>query len=201
MRRVDDDLKNGLQQCLELARPRRDQLVTQAFANAGIIALRRVIKKDLDRLARATGATIVTGLDELKPEDLGSAALVEEKRIGSGIMTFVSGTKNHSATLLLRGGTQQVLNGLERALDDALHAVADVVEDKKLVAGGGAPVLPFRLMDADVMKIGGPHHDQRIPSFHFQDLLGKPGNFDGMMDPLKIRPEIFLHFQCNPFPK
>ena len=73
------------------------------LANAGIIALRRVIKKDLDRLARATGATIVTGLDELKAEDLGTAALVEEKRIGSGIMTFVSGTKNHSATLLLGG--------------------------------------------------------------------------------------------------
>ncbi|HUM82129.1 MAG TPA: thermosome subunit alpha, partial [Methanothrix sp.] len=98
-----------------------DDLAQHYLANAGILALRRVIKKDLDRLARATGASIVTGLDELKPELLGSASLVEEKRIGSGIMTFISGTRNHSATLLLRGGTQQVLNGLERALDDALH--------------------------------------------------------------------------------
>ncbi|MDD1731878.1 MAG: thermosome subunit gamma [Methanosaeta sp. NSM2] len=122
-----------------------DDLAQHHLANAGIIALRRVIKKDLDRLARATGATIVTGLDELKPEDLGTAALVEEKRIGSGIMTFVSGTKNHSATLLLRGGTQQVLNGLERALDDALHAVADVVEDGKMVPGGGAPEIELSL--------------------------------------------------------
>lgn len=115
-----------------------DDLAQHYLANAGILALRRVIKKDMDKLSKATGANILTSLDELLPSELGAAALVEEKRVGSGIMTFVTGTKNYAVTLLLRGGTQQVLNGLERALDDALHAVADVVEDKKLVAGGGA---------------------------------------------------------------
>jgi chaperonin GroEL (HSP60 family) len=122
-----------------------DDLAQHHLANAGVLALRRVIKKDMDKLAKATGANIVTGLDELKPSDLGIAALVEEKRLGSGIMTFITGTKNASATLLLRGGTQQVLNGLERALDDALHAVADVVEDGKLVAGGGAPEIELSM--------------------------------------------------------
>jgi thermosome len=122
-----------------------DDLAQHHLANAGVLALRRVIKKDMDKLAKATGANIVTGLDELKPSDLGIAALVEEKRLGSGIMTFITGTKNTSATLLLRGGTQQVLNGLERALDDALHAVADVVEDGKLVAGGGAPEIELAM--------------------------------------------------------
>lgn len=122
-----------------------DDLAQHHLADAGILALRRVIKKDMDKLAKATGANIVTGLDELGPSDLGSAALVEEKRMGSGIMTFITGTKNHSATLLLRGGTQQVLNGMERALDDALHAVADVVEDGKLVAGGGAPEIELSM--------------------------------------------------------
>ncbi len=122
-----------------------DDLAQHHLANAGVLALRRVIKKDMDKLAKATGANIVTGLDELKPSDLGTAALVEEKRMGSGIMTFITGTKNSSATLLLRGGTQQVLNGLERALDDALHAVADVVEDGKLVAGGGAPEIELAM--------------------------------------------------------
>jgi len=122
-----------------------DDLAQHHLANAGVLALRRVIKKDMDKLAKATGANIVTGLDELRPSDLGTAALVEEKRLGSGIMTFITGTKNHSATLLLRGGTQQVLNGLERALDDALHAVADVVEDGKMVAGGGAPEIELAM--------------------------------------------------------
>ncbi len=122
-----------------------DDLAQHYLANAGVLALRRVIKKDLDKLSKATGANIVTSLDELKPSDLGAAALVEEKRLGSGIMTFVTGTKNHAVTLLLRGGTKQVLDGLERALDDALHAVADVVEDKKLVAGGGAPEIELSL--------------------------------------------------------
>ena len=122
-----------------------DDLAQHYLAQAGVLALRRVIKKDLDKLAKATGANIVTSLDELKPSDLGSAALVEERRVGSGIMTFITGTKKSAATLLLRGGTQQVLDGLERALDDALHAVADVVEDKKLVVGGAAPEIEIAL--------------------------------------------------------
>jgi len=122
-----------------------DDLAQHHLANASVLALRRVIKKDMDKLSKATGANIVTSLDELKPGDLGTAALVEEKRVGNGIMTFVSGTKNHAVTLLLRGGTQQVLNGVERALDDALHAVADVVEDGKLLAGGGAPEIELSL--------------------------------------------------------
>ena len=122
-----------------------DDLAQHYLASAGILALRRVIKKDLDKLSKATGANIVTSLDELNPSDLGSAALVDERRVGSGIMTFITGTKNIAVTLLLRGGTQQVLNGLERALDDALHAVADVVEDKKLVVGGGAPEIEIAM--------------------------------------------------------
>ena len=122
-----------------------DDQAQHYLATAGVLAMRRVIKKDLDKLAKATGAIIVTSLDELNPSNLGSAALVEEKRVGNGIMTFVTGTKNPAVTLLLRGGTQQVLNGLERALDDALHAVADVVEDNKLVAGGGAPEIELAM--------------------------------------------------------
>jgi len=122
-----------------------DDLAQHYLANAGILALRRVIKKDLDKISKATGANILTSLDELSPKELGSAALVEERHVGNGIMTFVTGTKNHAVTLLLRGGTQQVLNGLERALDDALHAVADVVEENKLVAGGGAPEIELSL--------------------------------------------------------
>ncbi|RQW77964.1 MAG: thermosome subunit [Methanothrix sp.] len=122
-----------------------DDMAQHYLANAGVLALRRVIKKDMDKLSKATGANILTSLDELQPSELGTAALVEEKHVGNGVMTFITGTKNYAVTLLLRGGTQQVLNGLERALDDALHAVADVVEDGTLVAGGGAPEIELSL--------------------------------------------------------
>lgn len=122
-----------------------DDMAQHYLANAGILALRRVIKSDLDKLSRATGANVITGLDELKPSDLGTASVVEERRVGTGVMTFVTGTKNTSFTLLLRGGTQQVLNDLERSLDDALHAVADVVEDGLVIAGGGAPEVELSL--------------------------------------------------------
>jgi chaperonin GroEL (HSP60 family) len=122
-----------------------DDLAQHYLANSGVIALRRVIKSDLEKLSKATGANIVTSLDELTPSDLGTADVVEERRLGAGKMTFVTGTKNPSMTLLLRGGTQQVLDDLERALDDAMHAVADAVEDGKLLAGGGAPEIELSL--------------------------------------------------------
>lgn len=122
-----------------------EDMAQHILANAGVLALRRVNRTDLDRLSRATGANIVTSLDELKPADLGTADLVEEKTVGNGAMTFVSGTKNKSVTLVLRGGTQQVLDSLERALDDAVHAVADVIEDSRVVPGGGAPEIELSL--------------------------------------------------------
>ncbi len=122
-----------------------DDMAQHYLANAGILALRRVIKSDMDKLSRATGGNIITSLDELKPSDLGTAAVVEERRVGTGVMTFVTGTKNSSFTVLLRAGTKQVLDDLERSLDDALHAVADVVEDGKVLAGGGASEVELAL--------------------------------------------------------
>ena len=122
-----------------------DDLAQHHLAYAGVLALRRVNRSDLDRLSRATGANIVTSLDELKPSDLGTADLVEEKKVGNGAMTFVSGTRNKSVTLVLRGGTQQVLDSMERALDDAVHAVADVIEDQRVIPGGGASEVELSL--------------------------------------------------------
>ncbi len=122
-----------------------DDLAQHHLADAGVLGLRRVNRSDLDRLSRATGANIVTSLDELKPSDLGTADLVEEKKVGNGAMTFVSGTRNKSVTLVLRGGTQQVLDSMERALDDAVHAVADVIEDQRVIPGGGASEVELSL--------------------------------------------------------
>ncbi len=122
-----------------------DDMAQHYLANAGVLALRRVIKKDIEKLAKATGGRVITSLEEMGPQDLGQAAVVEEKRVGAGVMTFITGTKNKAVTLLLRGGTQQVVNSAERALDDAIHAVADVVEDGKVLAGAGAPEMELSM--------------------------------------------------------
>ncbi|MEM0498954.1 MAG: thermosome subunit beta [Methanothrix sp.] len=117
-----------------------DDLAQHFLAKAGIMAYRRMRKSDLEKLSRATGGRLITNLDELKPDDLGEAALVEERIVGAGPMTFVTGCRNPGyLSLILRGGTQQVVDSLERALDDALHAVATAIESGKLLAGGGAP--------------------------------------------------------------
>jgi thermosome len=122
-----------------------DDMAQHYLANAGILALRRVIKGDMEKLSKATGGNVITSVDELDASDLGTAGVVEERRVGTGVMTFVTGTKNPFITLLLRAGTRQVLDDLERSLDDALHAVADVIEDEKIVAGGGAPEIELSL--------------------------------------------------------
>jgi thermosome len=123
-----------------------EDLAQSILAKAGIMAFRRIRKTDLKKLARATGGNIVTNLDEMTPADLGRAEMVEEKKVGGAHMAFVTGlAKEGTVSLLLRGGTQQVVDSLERALDDALHAVAAAVEDGTLVAGGGAPEVELYL--------------------------------------------------------
>ncbi|HII06187.1 MAG TPA: thermosome subunit [Methanotrichaceae archaeon] len=123
-----------------------EDLAQSYLTKAGITAFRRIRKTDLKKLARASGGNIVTNLDEMTPADLGHADQVEEKKVGGARMTFVTGLeKKGTVSLLLRGGTQQVVDSLERALDDALHAVAAAVEDETLVAGGGAPEVELYL--------------------------------------------------------
>jgi len=110
------------------------------------MAVRRVKKSDIDKLAKATGAKNITNLDEIDASDIGSADRAEEKKIGGGNMIFVTGCKNPMAvSLVLRGGTEHVVDGLERALDDALRVVGVTIEDGKLVAGGGSPEVELSL--------------------------------------------------------
>ncbi|NHV45373.1 MAG: thermosome subunit [Candidatus Verstraetearchaeota archaeon] len=117
-----------------------DDLAQHYLAKEGIMALRRVKKSDMEKLARATGARIVTNLDDLTPADLGYAKLVEERRFGEDKLTFVEGCKDPRAvSILIRGGLQRVVDEAERTLHDALCTVSDVIEEGKVVAGGGAP--------------------------------------------------------------
>ena len=123
-----------------------EDLAQHYLAKAGIFAVRRVKKSDMEKLARATGGKLITNLDEIVPEDLGFAKLVEEKKVGGDSMTFVTGCDNPKAvTILLRGGTEHVVDSITSALEDALRVVGVAIEDGKLVAGGGSPEVEVAL--------------------------------------------------------
>lgn len=123
-----------------------DDLAQYYLTKAGIFAMRRVKKSDMDKLSRATGGRIITNLDEIDESDIGYAGLVEEKDITGSRMTFVTGCKESKTTsILLRGGTEHVVDGLERALEDALRVVGVALEDQKIVVGGGSPEVELSL--------------------------------------------------------
>ena len=116
-----------------------DELVEYYLAKAGIFASARISKDDLANLSRATGAKIISRLSEISVGDLGSAALVEEKKHEDQSLIYLTGCKNPKAlTILIRGGTEHVVDEIERAIRDALGDVSAVVKDPKVVAGGGA---------------------------------------------------------------
>jgi thermosome len=117
-----------------------DDMAQHYLAKKGILADRRVKKSDMEKLAKATGARIVTNIDDLKKEDLGFAGLVEEVKIGDEQMTFIRNCKNPKAvSILVRGGTEHVVDEIDRAIEDAIGAVASSIEVGKVVPGGGAP--------------------------------------------------------------
>jgi len=116
-----------------------DDMVQHFLAKEGIIAARRVKESDMEKLARATGGKIISDLDDLNPKDLGYAGLVEERKIGDDKMIFVEKCKDpHSVAILIRAGLERMVDEAERAMTDALSVVSDVVENSKIVAGGGA---------------------------------------------------------------
>jgi thermosome len=117
-----------------------DDMVQHFLARKGILAIRRAKKSDMEKLAKATGGKVVTNLNDLTKKDLGKAALVEERKIGDDKMTFVEGCKNPlSVAILIRGGTDRFLDEAERSIHDALCVVRDVVQEPKILVGGGAP--------------------------------------------------------------
>ncbi len=117
-----------------------DDLAQHFLARKNILAVRRVKKSDMEKLARATGGKIVTNLDDLTKRDLGYAKLVEERKIADDKMTFIEGCKDaRSVTILIRGGTERIVDEAERSIHDALCVVRDVVREPKIIAGGGAP--------------------------------------------------------------
>ncbi len=154
-RMVDQVKKSGAN--VVLCQKGIDDLAQHFLAKDGVYAVRRVKKSDMEKLAKATGANIVSKVSELTPEDVGAAGLVEERKIGEDALTFVTGAKKAKAvSILIRGGTEHVIDEIERSLDDALNVVATAVEDGRFVVGGGAAAeeLAMHLRD-EAAKIGG----------------------------------------------
>jgi thermosome len=119
-----------------------DDMAQHFMARKGMLTVRRIKKSDMEKLAKATGGKIVTKLDAITSADLGYANLVEERKIGEDKMTFIEGCKHPRAvTILIRGGTQRIVDEAERSIHDALCVVKDLVEEPKIVAGGGSPEL------------------------------------------------------------
>jgi len=117
-----------------------DDIAQHFLSKAGIYACRRVKQSDIEKLAKATGAKIVSNIKDASEKDLGYAGLVEERKISGEAMTFVRDCKNPKAvTILIRGGTEHVIDEVERAIEDAIGDLAAVIETGKIVAGGGAP--------------------------------------------------------------
>ena len=117
-----------------------DDLAQHYLAKEGILAVRRVKKSDIEKLSRATGATVITNLDDLSADDLGDAGSITQQKISGEDMIFVEECKEAKAvTLLIRGSTKHIVDEIERAVEDAIGVVAATVEDGQVVAGGGAP--------------------------------------------------------------
>ncbi len=143
-----------------------DDLAQHFLAKDGIYAVRRVKKSDMEKLAKATNGKIVTKLDELSKEDIGRAKLVYEKKIGEDEMTFVTGCKNPRAiSILIRGGTEHVVDEVERSTEDAHSVVACAVEDGKVIIGGGASATEISLGLRDYAATVGGREQIAIEAF------------------------------------
>ncbi|WNY27490.1 thermosome subunit alpha [Methanolapillus ohkumae] len=123
-----------------------DDLAQYYLAKAGILAARRIKKSDMDRLSEATNAKVIMTIDEITKADLGTCGLVEERETSGSKMIYVTkcpGTK--SVSIFLRGGTEHVVDALDRAMEDAIRVVGVAIEDQKVVVGGGSPEIEISL--------------------------------------------------------
>jgi chaperonin GroEL (HSP60 family) len=143
-----------------------DDLAQHYLAKEGLFAVRRVKKSDMEKLARATGANIVTNIDDLSKDDLGYAGIVEEVKIGDDEMIYVKDCKDPKAvSILIRGGTEHIVDEVERAIEDCLGVVPAAIEDKKVVAGGGAPEVEVPKKLREYAKTVGGREQLAIEAF------------------------------------
>ena len=143
-----------------------DDVAQHYLAKAGISAVRRIKKSDMEKLAKATGARLVTSLDDLSEADLGHAGQVEERKVSGEQMVFVEKCKDpKSVTIFIRGGTKQTVDEVERAITDVLGALASAIQDGKYVTGGGSIEIDVALKLRDYATDVGGREQLAIQAF------------------------------------
>lgn len=141
---ADSIIKTGAQ--VVISQKAIDDNAQHYLSKAGILAIRRVKGSDMDKLALATGATIISSIDAISAKELGYAGIVEERKVLGDDMVFIEKCKNPKAvSIIIRGGTEHVIAEYGRALEDAIRVVSTVLKDKKFVAGGGSPEIELSL--------------------------------------------------------
>ncbi len=143
-----------------------DDVAQHYLSKAGIMAVRRVKKSDIEKISRATGAKLITSLDDLTQSDLGFAGLVEERKVGGEQMVFVEKCKDpKSVTILVRAGTKQAADEVERALTDVMGSLSSVIEDGKYITGGGSTEIEIALKLRDYATDVGGREQLAIQAF------------------------------------
>ena len=169
-----------------------DDLAQHFLAKAGIYSVRRAKKSDMEKLSKATGATVVANLDDLSSKDLGMAGTVEEKKIGDDKMTFITGCKNPKAvSVLIRGSTEHVVDELERGIHDALFVVKVALEDGKMTAGGGAAATSVSMALREYAPSVGGREQMAIEAFaNAVEVVPKTLAENAGLDPIDMMIEM-----------
>ncbi|MEM3341511.1 MAG: thermosome subunit beta [Thermoplasmata archaeon] len=169
-----------------------DDLAQHYLAKSKIIALRRVKKSDMEKLSKATKARIVSKFEDLSPEVLGTAGFFEERKIGSDSLCFVSGCEGARAvSILIRGGTEHVIDEIDRALHDSLSVVKDAVEDLKISTGGGSTAMEVALALRDYAATVGGREQMAIEAFaNAMEIIPKTLAENAGHDPINMLIEL-----------
>jgi chaperonin GroEL (HSP60 family) len=167
------------------------------LAKEGIFAVRRVKKSDMEKLVRSTGGKLVTNIEEMTADDLGKTETVEERKIAGDNMVFITGCVNpRSVSILLRGGTEHVVDNIERALHDALRVVGVAIEDEKLVAGGGGPEVEVALQLQDYASSLSGREQLAVKAFaESLEVIPRTLAENAGLDPIDMLVELRSHHE------
>jgi len=169
-----------------------DDIVQYLFAKEGIYAVRRASENDIKKLAKATGARIISNLDDLNKNDLGYAGMVEGKKYGDDKFTFIIKCKNPKAvSIMIRGGTEHVVDELERGLHDSLSVVKVALEDGKIITGGGSTATTIAMGLRDYASSVGGREQMAIEAFaNAMEIIPKTLSQNAGLDPIDIMLKI-----------